>query len=421
MRPVETPNERCTFLKFCDKIPLFASKAAQGGMTMKISKKDALMWFEFFAALPEEEELMPHQQEIALAALAQIEAAVNKRREAMASRIDGLQSLSGRTYFVGDRAKFPRGCCSCLLGTGLSAVRKTNRCNVQCKFCYNYGELDVQPPIGEGMWEIGGTKFYEDDIDLLLSIQKKPTGVAYVYLEPFMEIEKYYGIIRKFHEAGVHQHMYTNGTLATEENLRALGEAGLDELRFNLGASGCADRVIENMATAKKYIRYMGIETPITPELYETFMQKKEKILATGIDFMNCAELHLNANNIDNTGMAAAYNQTTDVLKRWQGEGTSNSMPRAVFGDPNQNTRVSDRFVENGSYLRLKNITLSYTFPKQWLQKAQIENARLSLSCENVATITGYSGFDPEVGINGIDQNRYPISRTFSLGLNFNF
>lgn len=128
-----------------------------------------------------------------------------------------------------------------------------------------------------------------------------------------------------------------------------------------------------------------------------------------------------NANNIDNTGMAAAYNQTTDVLKRWQGEGTSNSMPRAVFGDPNQNTRVSDRFVENGSYLRLKNITLSCTFPKQWLQKAQIENARLSLSCENVATITGYSGFDPEVGINGIDQNRYPISRTFSLGLNFNF
>ena len=128
-----------------------------------------------------------------------------------------------------------------------------------------------------------------------------------------------------------------------------------------------------------------------------------------------------NANNIDNTGRAPAYNQTTDVLKRWQGEGTSNSMPRAVFGDPNQNTRVSDRFVENGSYLRLKNITLSYTFPKQWLQKAQIENARLSLSCENVATITGYSGFDPEVGINGIDQNRYPISRTFSLGLNFNF
>ncbi|KAA5416390.1 hypothetical protein, partial [Bacteroides cellulosilyticus] len=63
----------------------------------------------------------------------------------------------------------------------------------------------------------------------------------------------------------------------------------------------------------------------------------------------------------------------------------------------------------------------SYTFPKQWLQKLQIENARLSLSCENVATITGYSGFDPEVDINGIDLSRYPISRTFCVGLNFNF
>lgn len=59
---------------------------------MKISKKDALMWFRFFAELPDDEELMPHQQEIALAALAQIETAVNKRREALAAKIDGLQS-----------------------------------------------------------------------------------------------------------------------------------------------------------------------------------------------------------------------------------------------------------------------------------------------------------------------------------------
>lgn len=128
-----------------------------------------------------------------------------------------------------------------------------------------------------------------------------------------------------------------------------------------------------------------------------------------------------NANNIDLTGMSAAYNQTTDVLSRWTGEGTSNSMPRAVFGDPNQNNRISDRFVENGSYLRLKTISLAYNFPREWLKALTIENARLTLSCENVATITGYSGFDPEVGINGIDLSTYPISRTFNIGLNFNF
>lgn len=128
-----------------------------------------------------------------------------------------------------------------------------------------------------------------------------------------------------------------------------------------------------------------------------------------------------NANKIDLTGMSAAYNQLTDVLDRWHGEGTSTTMPRAVYGDPNQNNRVSDRFVESGSYLRLKNISLSYNFPKTWLSALTINAARLTLSCENVATITGYSGFDPEVGINGIDLSNYPISRTFNIGLNLNF
>ncbi|MGM9736000.1 MAG: SusC/RagA family TonB-linked outer membrane protein [Candidatus Cryptobacteroides sp.] len=128
-----------------------------------------------------------------------------------------------------------------------------------------------------------------------------------------------------------------------------------------------------------------------------------------------------NANNIDNTGMAAAVNQTTAVLKRWTGEGTSNFMPRAVYGDPNQNCRVSDRFVEDGSYLRVKNITLAYSFPKRWMEKIHLEGIRVALSCENVATITKYSGFDPEVSINGIDSSLYPIPRTFSIGLNVNF
>lgn len=267
---------------------------------MKISKKDALMWFRFFAQLPEEEPLLPRQQEIAYAAFAQIERAVNARRNQMMQDIPGLKSLAGRTYYVGDDERFPRGCKSCLCGSGLSAIRKTNKCNLNCPFCYDFGEMDMQPPIGEGLWEIGGSRFYEEDLDLLLSIQKKPTGVAYVYLEPFMEIEKYYSVIRKFHDAGVYQHLYTNGTLCTEENLKALGESGLDELRFNLGASRCADKVIASMKTAKKYIPHVGIETPMTPDFFDTFLQKKARILDTGIDFINCAELHLNDNNIQN-------------------------------------------------------------------------------------------------------------------------
>lgn len=267
---------------------------------MKISKRDALMWFEFFAMLPEDEELMIKQQEIIYATFAQIEAAIDDRNNRLMSEIKGLKTLENRTYFVGSENKFSKGCRSCLLGTGLSAIRKTNKCNLECKFCYNYGELDNIAPIGEGMWEIGGTKFYEKDMDLLFSISKKPTGVSYVYLEPFMEIEKYYSIIKKFSDAGIHQHLYTNGTLATEETLKALAEAGLDEIRFNLGASNCADKVIENIRIAKKYIENVGIETPMTPEFFETFFKKKEAILNTKVDFINCAELHLNENNIYN-------------------------------------------------------------------------------------------------------------------------
>ncbi len=274
---------------------------------MKISKKDALTWFQFFAQLPQEEPLMPRQQELAYAVFAQIEDAVDARNQRLMQAIPGLKTLKGRTLYVGDENRFPKGCLSCLMGTGLSAIRKTNKCNLNCPFCYDYGEMEAIPPIGEGLWEIGGTKFYERDLALLLSIQKRPTGVSYVYLEPFMEIEKYYGVIRTFREAGVHQHLYTNGTLATEETLRALGQAGLDELRFNLGASGCADKVLGLMATAKKYIPQVGVETPMTPAFYKAFLQKKQAILDTGVDFINCAELHLNPNNIDNYAGESLY------------------------------------------------------------------------------------------------------------------
>lgn len=267
---------------------------------MKIPKNDALIWFDYFSQMNDEEEINTKHEEIIYATFAQIEAAIEDRNDKLMAEIKNLKTLQNRTYYVGTEDKFPKGCRSCLLGDGLSAIRKTNKCNLDCKFCYNYGQLDNIPPVGEGMWDVGGTKFYEKDIDLLLSIHKKPTGIAYVYLEPFMEIQKYYSFIKKFSDAGIYQHLYTNGTLATEETLKALGEAGLDELRFNLGASNCSDKVIENIKLAKKYIKNVGIETPMTPEFFKSFFKKKDAILDTKLDFINCAELHLNENNVQN-------------------------------------------------------------------------------------------------------------------------
>ncbi len=273
----------------------------KGGIAvLRIPKKDALLWFRFFSELPEDEELSPRQQELAGAVFMQLEDAANARFDRLKGEIGDLKSLDGRTLFVGPEERFPKGCRSCLMGTGLSAVRRTNRCDANCPFCYDYGVLDQIPPIGEGLWEIGGTRFYEQDLPMLMNIQKRPTGIAYVYLEPFMEIEKYYGVVRIFHEHGVHQHLYTNGLKADEDSLRRLGESGLDEIRFNLGASKVSDRVIENIRLAKRYIPQVGIETPMTPEFYELFQQKKDRILSAGPDFINCAELHLNENNLVN-------------------------------------------------------------------------------------------------------------------------
>lgn len=126
-----------------------------------------------------------------------------------------------------------------------------------------------------------------------------------------------------------------------------------------------------------------------------------------------------NANNITLESMSGANNQSAYVLGRWEGAGTSNTIPRAIYGDPNENSRISDRYIENGAYMRIKNLTLGYTFPKTLLEHAGIRSVRIYASAQNLYTFTKYTGVDPEVGLNGIDQNVYPLTRTLSLGLNF--
>ncbi len=126
-----------------------------------------------------------------------------------------------------------------------------------------------------------------------------------------------------------------------------------------------------------------------------------------------------NANRISTEGMKVIYNQTIATLNRWVGPGTSNSMPRAIYGDPNNNTRPSDRFIEDGSYLRIKNVTLGYSLPANLLKKVHIGTTRFYASAQNLLTFTRYTGFDPEIsGYTGIDLGTYPVTRTYVFGLN---
>ena len=110
-------------------------------------------------------------------------------------------------------------------------------------------------------------------------------------------------------------------------------------------------------------------------------------------------------------------------LNRWHGEGTSNKLPRLDEGDPHHNTTwVSDLFVEDGSYLRMKVLQLGYQLPQRLTEKAFIKKLRLFVQAENLFTITGYTGYDPEVGTrNGFDGGTYPQARTFTFGANVVF
>lgn len=103
-------------------------------------------------------------------------------------------------------------------------------------------------------------------------------------------------------------------------------------------------------------------------------------------------------------------------------------LPRASIQDPNDNDRISDRYIEDGSYVRLKNITLGYTFPGKMVKKWGLNNLRVYANIQNLLTLTGYSGYDPEIGastqsanVYGLDYGRYPSPTVYSFGLNVSF
>ena len=127
-------------------------------------------------------------------------------------------------------------------------------------------------------------------------------------------------------------------------------------------------------------------------------------------------------------GMRDPLNQTTAVLNRWTPTNTNTNIPRAVRNDPNGNARYSDRFLEDGSYVRLKNLTLGYTVPGTLSKRAAISSLRVYVTGQNLITWTKYSGYDPEVSSDpfsttglGRDFGVYPQSRTYTVGLNASF
>jgi len=125
----------------------------------------------------------------------------------------------------------------------------------------------------------------------------------------------------------------------------------------------------------------------------------------------------------------------TNTINNWYDDATNvkvsnkgTSVPRAIQNDPNDNSRISDRYIEDGSYLRIKNIALGYTFDEKLLKKVHLTSLRVYANIQNLYTLTNYTGFDPEVGasttstnVYGLDNGRYPSPQVYSFGLNLSF
>ena len=119
-------------------------------------------------------------------------------------------------------------------------------------------------------------------------------------------------------------------------------------------------------------------------------------------------------------------NRFSSTLARWTGAGTSFDEPRVTFVDSNNNTRASNRYIEDGSYLRIKNIQLGYKFPNSLIDELGFDEVRAYFQVKNALTLTEYSGYDPEISVGGvlntgIDYGTYPQPRIWSMGLNIKF
>ena len=120
-------------------------------------------------------------------------------------------------------------------------------------------------------------------------------------------------------------------------------------------------------------------------------------------------------------------NYGTDILDRWHGEGTSNTVPRVMMTASRNDLEISERYIENGSYWRIANVTIGYDF-KKLFKNLPFTQARLYVTGQNLATLTKYKGLDPEVGYgydsnwaSGIDIGSYPSARVIMVGVSLKY
>lgn len=225
--------------------------------------------------------------------------------------------------------------------------------------------------------------------------------------------------------AGVFYGFQTAGVLSTASEASAAGlgivAANGDVLPFQAGDVHFVDQNGDHIINDLDRV----VIGDATPDLYGSFglnLEWRHFSIAPLFSFVCGGDIY-NALRADLESGSTMHNQTTAMLSRWTADGQQTTMPRASYGDPMGNARFSDRWIEDGSYLRMKSLTVAYDIP---FRTAMLQNIRIWASVDNVFTLTRYLGADPEMAYSGslfargIDAGRIPQTRSFLFGVKVN-
>lgn len=169
----------------------------------------------------------------------------------------------------------------------------------------------------------------------------------------------------------------------------------------------------------------VGNGTPDFIGGFSSNMEYKGFTLNANFSFVKGGEIYNSSRSLyDSDGLYPTFNQQVlaDGWSRWENPGDKATHPQAIYGGNNNSNKTSSRYLEDRSYLKLKNVTLGYNLPQDILSKMGVSSAKVYVSGDNLLTFTNYSGMDPEVGgLGGSASTSYPVPKRFVVGLNFSF
>ncbi len=295
------------------------------------------------------------------------------------------------------------------LGNGAGAKVRFNAASVVNRgFEFNVGWRDQ---IGKFKYNVGvlGTTIHNE----VLSIGGN-SGVDSVLVDGYIGNGLPVTQSKKGLPIGAFYGYQTNGIFQTQAELDAYphdGQAGVGDLRF-VDVNG--DGKIDNQDRT-----YIGSAIP------EFIFGLNLGFEVYGIDFSVNVQGQT-GNKIFNAKEVVRpdpYNFESHVLDRWTGPGTSTTEPKPSFGG--YNYIPSDHFIQDGSFLRIRNVVVGYSLPPSWREKIHMQKLRIYIKADNLYTLTKYTGYTPEIGggvlSSGIDRGIYPITAVYSIGINLNF